>query len=77
VIAGVDWVAANLVLPAVVSMSLGTSSIDDVLDAAVVALIGLGVQVITAAGNFNNSRSDLLPPSPPPPLLPMVYVSSW
>lgn len=56
VIAGVDWVASNLELPAVVSMSLGADSTDAVLDAAVVAVMNLGAQVITAAGNFNNGR---------------------
>lgn len=54
VIAGVDWVASNLVLPAVISMSLGASETDAVLDAAVSAVIGMGAQIITAAGNFNN-----------------------
>ena len=54
VIAGVDWVATNLQLPAVLSMSLGADSTDDVLDAAVLAVIALGATVVTASGNFNN-----------------------
>lgn len=57
VIAGVDWVAANLQLPAVVSMSLGADSTDAVLDAAVSAVIGLGAIVVAAAGNFNNGTA--------------------
>lgn len=59
VIAGVDWVAANLDLPAVISMSLGADSTDDVLDAAVRAVIDLGAVVVTAAGNFNNGKESL------------------
>lgn len=56
VIAGVDWVAANVQLPAVVSMSLGADSTDAVLDAAVRAVIKLGAAIVTAAGNFNNGK---------------------
>ena len=51
-----EWVASNLVLPAVVSMSLGASSADAVLDAAVSAVIEMGAEVVTAAGNFNNGK---------------------
>ena len=54
VIAGVEWVANNVQLPAVVSMSLGADTVDAAMDAAVQALIDLGVTVATAAGNFNN-----------------------
>lgn len=54
VIAGLDWVAANLLLPAVVSMSLGSDRIDANIDAAVAAIIQLGATVISAAGNSNN-----------------------
>lgn len=35
-------------------MSLGADSADDVLDAAVKAVIDLGALVVTASGNFNN-----------------------
>ena len=35
-------------------MSLGASETDAILDAAVSAVIGMGAQIITAAGNFNN-----------------------
>jgi aqualysin 1 len=50
VIAGMDWVAANAVKPAVVNMSLGanaTTSLDD----AVNNLTASGVTVVVAAGN--------------------------
>ena len=59
VIAGVDWVAANLQLPAVVSMSLGADSTDELLDAAVLAVDQLGATIVTAAGNFNNGICSL------------------
>ena len=41
-------------MPAVVSMSLGADSTDDVLDAAVLSVINQGATLVTAAGNFNN-----------------------
>jgi subtilisin family serine protease len=52
VIAGLDWVAANRVLPAVANMSLGggaSSSVDD----AVRGMIASGVATAVAAGNGN------------------------
>ena len=52
IIAGLEWVAANFRPPAVASMSLGTSGTNDAMDAAVLALIHLGVTAIVAAGNF-------------------------
>ncbi|HEY0973327.1 MAG TPA: S8 family peptidase [Solimonas sp.] len=52
VIAGVDWVAANRVLPAVANMSLGGGN-SDALDAAVNNAIAQGVTFVVAAGNDN------------------------
>lgn len=52
VIAGMDWVAANHIKPAVANMSLGggaSTSIDD----AVARMYDAGVPVIVAAGNGN------------------------
>jgi subtilisin family serine protease len=52
VIAGIDWVAANRVLPAVANLSLGggaSASVDD----AVKRLIASGVGAAVAAGNGN------------------------
>ncbi|NGY04177.1 S8 family peptidase [Solimonas terrae] len=52
VIAGIDWVAANRVLPAVANMSLGGSdsaTLDDAVDSA----IAQGVTFVVAAGNSN------------------------
>ncbi|QGV80572.1 S8 family peptidase [Streptomyces ficellus] len=52
VIAGVDWVTANAVRPAVANMSLGGGS-DTSLDDAVRRSIGSGVSYTVAAGNGN------------------------
>jgi subtilisin family serine protease len=52
VIAGLDWVAANAVKPAVANMSLGggaSASVDD----AVTRVVSSGVTVVVAAGNSN------------------------
>jgi subtilisin family serine protease len=57
IIAGLEWVAGNFRLPAVASMSLGTSGANDALDAAVLALIDLGVTAIVAAGNFGTGET--------------------
>lgn len=50
VVAGVDWVAANAVKPAVGNMSLGGSD-SAALDAAVQGVINSGVAMAVAAGN--------------------------
>lgn len=50
VIAGMNWVAANRVLPAVANMSLGGGANSSV-DAAVANLTNAGVTVVAAAGN--------------------------
>jgi subtilisin family serine protease len=50
VAAGIDWVTANAVKPAVANMSLGGSA-DTVLDNAVQASINSGVSYAIAAGN--------------------------
>jgi aqualysin 1 len=52
VIAGVDWVTANPVKPAVANMSLGGGASTS-LDAAVTGSIGAGVAYAVAAGNGN------------------------
>ncbi len=50
VIAGIDWVAANRVLPAVANMSLGGGA-STAVDTAVANLNNAGVTVVVAAGN--------------------------
>ena len=52
VIAGVDWVTANAVKPAVANMSLG-GGVSTALDNAVAASISSGVTYALAAGNDN------------------------
>ena len=52
VIAGVDWVTANRVLPAVANMSLGGGA-SSALDTAVTGSIAAGVVYAVAAGNSN------------------------
>ncbi len=50
IIAGVNWVAANRITPAVANMSLG-GGVDTATDTAVNDLINAGVTVVVAAGN--------------------------
>jgi subtilisin family serine protease len=52
VAAGIDWVTANAVKPAVANMSLG-GGIDSTLDAAVANSVASGVTYAVAAGNGN------------------------
>ena len=52
VIAGIDWVTANAVRPAVVNMSLGGDP-SDALDAAVAGSVASGLPYVLAAGNSN------------------------
>ena len=53
-LAGMDWVAANAARPAVASMSLGAGTPEPLLDSAARTLVGLGIAVVTAAGNYND-----------------------
>ncbi|MBB5956030.1 subtilisin family serine protease [Saccharothrix tamanrassetensis] len=52
VVAGVDWVTANHVRPAVANMSL-SSGVNDLIDTAVRRSIDSGVTYVAAAGNGN------------------------
>ena len=56
VTAALDWLAANVQLPAIASMSLGAGQPDTVLDTATQAILALGVTIVTAAGNFNDGE---------------------
>jgi subtilisin family serine protease len=60
VIAGVDWVTANHIKPAVANMSLG-GGISTALDAAVNNSIAAGVTYAIAAGNSNISACNTSP----------------
>lgn len=61
VVAAVDWVIANLQLPAVVNMSIGGDG-SSPIDHAVRSLIAAGVSVVVSAGN-DNANACLQSPS--------------
>ncbi|PCG85623.1 serine protease [Streptomyces sp. WZ.A104] len=60
VVAGIDWVTANAVKPAVANMSLGGGA-DSVLDAAVRRSIDSGITYAVAAGNESTNASTKSP----------------
>jgi serine protease len=60
IIAGIDWVAANHVKPAVANMSLGGGGNTSV-DAATNNLINAGVTVVVAAGNNSGNACSYSP----------------
>jgi serine protease len=60
IIAGIDWVAANRVLPAVANMSLGGGA-STAIDNATNNLINRGVTVVVAAGNENQNACNVSP----------------
>ena len=64
VIAGVDWVTANRVLPAVANMSLGGGA-SAAVDAAVTSSIAAGVSYAIAAGNNNADACSFSPARTP------------
>jgi subtilisin family serine protease len=61
VTAGVDWVTANAVKPAVANMSLGAANDFPVLQDAVRASIASGVTYAIASGNFDSDACDFSP----------------
>lgn len=64
VIAGINWVAANRVLPAVVNMSLG-GGFSPSLNAAVANAVSKGVTFAVAAGNDGANSCNYSPSSEP------------
>ncbi len=64
VIAGMDWVAANHVKPAVANMSLGGGA-STATDNAVTAMRNAGVTVVVAAGNENQNACNVSPARSP------------
>ncbi|HEU0077851.1 MAG TPA: S8 family peptidase, partial [Longimicrobiaceae bacterium] len=60
VIAGMDWVANNRVLPAVANMSLGGGA-STAVDDAVNRMHNAGVTVVVAAGNENQNACNVSP----------------
>ncbi|MBB5958130.1 subtilisin family serine protease [Saccharothrix tamanrassetensis] len=59
-IAGLDWVAANKVQPAVANLSLGSLP-NDLFDSAVRRTISAGITVVVAAGNSARSACEQSP----------------
>jgi serine protease len=64
VIAGMDWVAANHVKPAVANMSLGGGA-STATDDAVARMTAAGVTVVVAAGNDNSNACNYSPARAP------------
>lgn len=64
IVAGLDWVAAHAIKPAVVSMSLG-GGIDPAMNTAVARLDSLGISVVVAAGNSGLDACNYSPASAP------------
>ncbi len=64
VIAGIEWVAANHIKPAVANMSLGGSS-SQAVDDAIAAATAAGVTFVVAAGNSNANACDSSPARAP------------
>jgi len=60
IIAGIDWVRANHVKPAVANMSLG-GGVSSATDTATNNLINAGVTVVVAAGNSNANACNFSP----------------
>ncbi len=52
IVAGIDWMVANAVLPAVANLSLG-GGVSATLDAAVAKAVSAGITMAVAAGNSN------------------------
>ena len=65
VIAGIEWVTANAVKPAVANMSLGTKSVVSSIDDAVSASIASGVTYVLAGGNSNTDACTTSPADVP------------
>ncbi|MGC1214184.1 MAG: S8 family serine peptidase [Micromonospora sp.] len=65
IVAGIDWVTANAVKPAVANMSLGFNGIDQAVNDAVARSIGSGITYAVAAGNSASGACDTTPAAVP------------
>jgi subtilisin family serine protease len=61
IIAGIDWVVANRVLPAVANLSVGGPPVSPTLDTAVAAAVASGITFVIAAGNFGDNACNSSP----------------
>jgi serine protease len=64
VVAGLDWMVANVARPAVANMSLGGGA-SSTLDAAVARATAAGIAVAVSAGNSNSNACDVSPARAP------------
>ncbi|HAJ38063.1 MAG TPA: hypothetical protein DCL15_20520 [Chloroflexi bacterium] len=64
VVAGVDWVTANAIRPAVANMSLG-GGVSSALDAALRSSVAAGIVYVVAAGNANSDACNTSPAREP------------
>ncbi len=64
VVAGLDWMVANVTKPAVANMSLGGGA-SSTLDAAVARATAAGIAVAVSAGNSNSNACDVSPARAP------------
>jgi subtilisin family serine protease len=60
-IMGLDWIAANRVLPAVANISITASGPSNAMDTAIQNTINTGVTVVVAAGNYNMNACEYSP----------------
>ncbi len=60
-IAGIDWVTANRINPAVANISIGASGISNALDSAITNSIASGITYAIAAGNMNADSCNFSP----------------
>ena len=65
IVAGVDWVTANRVLPAVANMSIGILGGDPPTDSAVARSVRTGIVYVVAAGNKNTDACVFAPAQEP------------
>jgi subtilisin family serine protease len=65
IVAGVDWVTANAVLPAVANMSIGILGGDPPTDSAVAASVRAGIVYVVAAGNKSTNACVFSPAAEP------------
>ena len=64
IIAGIDWMAASTLRPAVANMSLG-GGISSAVNAAVAGAVSKGITMVVAAGNANADACNYSPASEP------------
>ncbi|WP_433314553.1 S8 family serine peptidase [Micromonospora sp. CA-269861] len=65
VLAGIDWVTANAVKPAVANMSLGFNSNNQAVNDAISRSIGTGITYAVASGNSMQDACNVSPASAP------------